>query len=104
MGTDWPGGAGVRLGLIHRGVDFRRPGIEGVQLEYFLQDSPDDFTPLADAVWADWDREGRLLMATRDGKLEICRCEGTTLERVWTEDLRDRRPDPQPTPGWAGRW
>jgi len=99
-----PGGAGVKLGLIHRGVDFRRPGMEGVQLEYFLQDGPDDVTPLPDAVWADWDHQGRLLMATRDGKLEIFRCEGTTLERVWTEDLRGLTPDPQAAPGWAGRW
>ena len=91
-----PGGTGVRLGLLHRG--------EGVQLEYYLQDGTDDLTPLPDAVWADWDRQGRLLMATREGKLEVSRCEGTSLVQVWTEDLRGLKPDPQPAPGWASRW
>jgi hypothetical protein len=97
-------GRGVMLGLIHQGVDFRQPGMEGVQVEYFLQDTPGDVTPLSEAVWADWDHYGRLLMATREGALEVCQCQGTRLNRVWSEDLRDRRPDPQPAPSWAARW
>ena len=95
---------GVTLGLIHKGVDFRQPGIEGVQLEYFLQDSPADFVPVADAAWADWDHQGRLLMATHSGELAVCECRGTQLNRVWSEDLRDRTPNPQPAPEWASRW
>src|SRR5205814_158806 len=47
---------GVILGMIHQGVDFRRPGMEGVQLEYFRQLTPDDLLPLPDVQWADWDR------------------------------------------------
>jgi hypothetical protein len=98
-----PGG-GVTLGLIHQGVDFRQMGIEGVNLEYFLQDRPEDFAPLREAAWADWDHQGRLLMATRDGELAVCECQGTRLNRVWSEDLRARSPNPQPAPAWAGRW
>jgi hypothetical protein len=98
-----PGG-GVRLGLIHQGVDFRSKGIEGVRVEYFLQDTPEDVTPLPEAAWADWDHQGRLLMATRDGELTVCECEGTRLSRIWSEDLRDRIPNPEPAPAWAGRW
>jgi hypothetical protein len=95
---------GVTLGLIHQGVDFRRPGIEGVQLEYFLQDMPGDVAPLPEAAWADWDHQGRLLMANRDGELAVCECRGTRLTRVWSQDLRDQTPNPQPAPEWAGRW
>ena len=98
-----PGGE-VMLGLIHQGVDFRKPGIEGVQLEYFLQDRPGDVVPLAEAAWADWDPQGRLLMATRDGELVVFECRGTQLSRVWSEDLRHQTPNPQPAPAWAGRW
>jgi hypothetical protein len=98
------GGADLTLGLIHNGVDFAQGGMEGVKLEYFLQDRPDDFTLLADAAWADWDHHGRLLMATREGALVVCQCHGTRLERIWMEDLRQRTPDPQAAPLWASRW
>jgi hypothetical protein len=105
MRREQPGGiAGVILWLIHHGVDFRNGGIEGVQLEYFLQDTPEDVTPVPEAAWADWDHQGRLLMATHEGTLEVCECEGTKLKRIWSEDLRDRTPNPQPAPAWAGRW
>jgi hypothetical protein len=99
-----PPGGGVTLGLIHQGVDFRQPGIEGVQLEYFLQDGPGDVAPLGEAAWADWDHQGRLLMATRDGQLAVCKCQGTRLSRVWSEELRDRTPNPEPAPVWASCW
>ena len=95
---------GLTLGLIHRGVDFGQPGIEGVQLEYFLQDGPQDVIPINDAAWADWDHQGRLLMATRDGGLTVYACKGTRLRPVWSEVLRDETPNPQPAPEWAGHW
>jgi hypothetical protein len=98
------GDAGLTLGLIHRGFDFARAGVEGVRLEYFLQLGADDVTPLPTVAWADWDREGRLLMATREGTLEVCACRGTIPERIWKEDLRRRTPDPQAAPRWASRW
>jgi hypothetical protein len=100
-----PAGDGrFKLGVIHQGVDFRRGGMEGVQLEYFLQDGPEDVTPLPQAVWADWDHQGRLLIATRQGGLEVCDCESTRLNPIWSEDLRGLSPDPQPAPAWAARW
>lgn len=98
------GDPGVTLGLIHHGVDFRSRGIEGAQLEYFLQDRPADVTLLPEADWADWDHQGRLLMATSKGTLEVYRCQDTQLERVWAQDLRDLAPDPKPAPAWASRW
>jgi hypothetical protein len=105
MRREQPGSRrGVVLGLIHQGVDFGKPGIEGVQMEYFLQDTAADVTPLPEAVWADWDYQGRLLMATRDGALEVSECHGTRMNRVWSENLGDRTPNPQPAPTWASRW
>jgi hypothetical protein len=50
---DQPGGKAT-LGLIHQGVDFSRGGMEGVQLDYFLQTKADDVAPLDHAAWADW--------------------------------------------------
>lgn len=94
----------LKLGVIHQGVDFRRGGIEGVQLEYFLQDRPEDVTPLPQAAWADWDHQGRLLIATRQGALEVFDCENARLNPIWSEDLRGLSPDPQPAPAWAARW
>ena len=92
------------LGLIHHGVDFSRGGMEGVQLEYFLQTKAEDVTPLDRAAWADWDHKGRLLVATRDGKLEVQRGNGCEFDTIWSEDLSDRTPDPQPAPDWAAHW
>ncbi|HKX00012.1 MAG TPA: hypothetical protein VJN43_19880 [Bryobacteraceae bacterium] len=94
----------LTLGMIHCGVDFSRGGMEGVQVEYFLQQTPEDVTPVPEAAWADWDKNGRLLMATRDGELAVCRCHGTEIERIWSANLRERTPDPRPAPSWAGRW
>jgi hypothetical protein len=92
------------LGLIHRGVDFARGGMEGVQLEYFLQDRPDEVTLIPEAAWADWDHRGRLLIATREGTLEVRECHGTRMDRIWSEDLSAMAPDPTHAPAWAGRW
>lgn len=98
------GGGGVTLGLLHRGVDFAHGGMEGVQVEYFLQHQPGDVTPLAAAAWADWDHQGRLLMATREGTLEVLQRDGARFQRIWSEDLRGLTPQPEPAPAWAGRW
>jgi hypothetical protein len=57
-------------------------------------------TALGRATWADWDQQGRLVLA-RDGRLN-----------VWTEeqgfvalyDFNGQAPDPQPSPIWAHEW
>jgi hypothetical protein len=60
--------------------------------------------PLDDAAWADWDAVGRLLVATRDGRLEIRRVHraGSEVERRY--DLGAARPDPRPPPPEAAAW
>lgn len=59
-----------------------------------------DLIVLDDAQWADWDRNGRLLVATLDGRVQIRTFDGGQGV-VWEEDLSVLQPDPQPAPDWA---
>lgn len=54
-----------------------------------------------DAQWADWAPDGRLLVATRRGRLQIRAVNGTV---EFDHDLSDAKPDPQPPPEEARRW
>lgn len=60
----------------------------------------DTATVLEDAQWADWDASGRLLGASRDGRLQIR--EGTSV--VWEADEGSNEPDPAPPPEEASAW
>jgi hypothetical protein len=50
--------------------------------------------------WADWSADGRLLVATVDGRLQVRR----GAEVTWETDLAGLTPDPQPPPPQARRW
>jgi hypothetical protein len=54
--------------------------------------------------WADWNREGRLLVATRSGKLQIWELDGGGPEALFTEDLSLSGLNPTAAPAWAQRW
>jgi hypothetical protein len=99
-----PGRHGAALILGHTGVDFTRPGIEGVQLHYLRQENDGRITPLPEAAWADWDRQGRLLMATREGAVCVCEARGNAWAETWSQDLRDLVPTSVEAPAWAQRW
>ncbi|WP_214103431.1 hypothetical protein [Acrocarpospora catenulata] len=99
-----PGARGASLILVHQGVDFQRPSIEGVQLEYFRQDRDGTLTPLPEAAWADWDHHGRLLLANRDGTIAIHERRKETWTPTWSEDLNPLEPAPGPAPDWAKTW
>jgi hypothetical protein len=72
-------------------------------IEYALVD--DDTTqPLGDVQWADWDRTGRLLVATTSGRLQIRDLEGEGMQIRFDFDLAELAPDPQPAPDWATTW
>lgn len=75
----------------YRSGDVRRYGAP----EYALDDEP-----LAGVQWADWSPDGRLLVATDDGRLQV-RQGG---EVAWETDLSGLSPDPQPPPAEADRW
>jgi hypothetical protein len=61
-------------------------------------------TPLDDVQWADWDAEGRLLVATIDGALQI-RTRSRAGAKPRSEiDLTAFTPSPSPPPKEAYRW
>jgi hypothetical protein len=99
-----PGRQGAALILGHAGADFSRPGIEGVQVQYLLEESSGQITPLPEATWADWDHAGRLLVATRDGAICIRELRDAAWTQTWSQDLRTLTPVPAAAPAWAQKW
>jgi hypothetical protein len=71
---------------------------------YELRDRPSGpvLNPLDDVQWADWARDGRLLVATTDGRLQIR--DGTTGVVGWELSLAELTPTPQRPPAQARRW
>lgn len=61
-------------------------------------------TPLEDAQWADWSADGRLLVATTDGKLQIRDYSGSATSAQSEMDLRSLTPNPSPPPHEAHQW
>jgi hypothetical protein len=59
---------------------------------------------LDDVQWADWSREGELLVATRSGLLQIRSLEGANPRILFEADLSHLEPRPTPAPDWAGSW
>ncbi|MEZ5207536.1 MAG: hypothetical protein R2690_11285 [Acidimicrobiales bacterium] len=62
----------------------------------------DDRIVLDDVQWADWAADGRLLVATTDGRLQIRR--RRRRRGHVRPHLAPETPDPQPAPDWARRW
>jgi hypothetical protein len=82
------------------GVD---QAIDGLRIHYWIE--AEGRRELLDHLqWADWDREGHLLVATRDGKLQSWTLEGDSQRIVFDEDLSLLEPRPGPAPAWAERW
>jgi hypothetical protein len=82
------------------GVD---QAVDGLRVGYSLE-VDGEVQLLNHLQWADWDRQGHLLVATRSGKLQICRLDGDGSEVVFQEDLSLSEPNPAPAPPWAQRW
>lgn len=88
----WPGG--------EFGVD---QSVDGLSVRYSLE-SNGDLELLDDLQWADWSRDGQLLVATRAGRLQIRNLEGDSPTILFEEDLSSLEPTPMPAPGWAQHW
>jgi hypothetical protein len=82
------------------GVD---QAIDGLRVSYWLE-ANGEIQPLSDLQWADWDREGHLLAATRSGRLQILNLEANRAALLFEEDLSLAEPDPTAAPAWARRW
>ena len=100
-----PGG---ELGLFAESAG--RPGgewggdtIEGLRVSYWLE-GDGDLLPLEDVQWADWDKRGRLLVATRCGKLQVRELRGLAGDVAFEHDLAPLAPEPTAPPAWAEQW
>jgi hypothetical protein len=58
--------------------------------------------PLPEAQWADWSSNGQLLLATRDGRVQIL--DGVTRAVRWEVDVARFTPEPTAPPAEASRW
>jgi len=82
------------------GVD---QAVDGLRVAYWLE-VDGKIQLLNQLQWADWDRDGHLLVATRSGKLQIWNLDGDGSELRFEEDLSLAEPNPAPAPAWATRW
>ena len=64
----------------------------------------DGVTPLEDVQWADWDADGRLLVATREGRLEVRDGARPLVATQAHAELGALAPDPAPAPAEAATW
>jgi hypothetical protein len=101
-----PGGERVLCveSLGHAGGEFGvEQAVDGLRVRYSLE-AGGDLELLSDLQWADWDAEGRLLVATRSGKLQILKLTAEGPACVFEEDLSRLEPNPEPAPPWARNW
>lgn len=54
--------------------------------------------------WADWDKAGRLLVATTRGRLEVRHSPWDATAVAWSHDVADALPEPVAPPDIARRW
>jgi hypothetical protein len=101
-----PGGSGVLNveSLGWAGGEFGvEQAIDGLRVSYSLE-MDGEIQLMSDVQWADWDRDGHLLVATRSGKLQILDLHGDRPHVLFEEDMSHFEPSPAPAPAWAGRW
>ena len=77
--------------------------VDGLRVRYWLE-CEERLRPLDEVQWADWDREGRLLVATRSGQLQIWEVARGDMEVLSEHDVCGLEPSPIPAPDWAHRW
>jgi hypothetical protein len=82
------------------GVD---QAVDGLRVRYSLE-SDGNPEQLDELQWADWDRNGQLLLATRNGKLQIWNLDSEGPKILFEQDLSLLEPNPTPAPAWAQRW
>lgn len=90
--------------LGHAGGEFGvDQSIDGLRVSYSME-VDGEIQILDHLQWADWDRDGRLLTATRSGKLEIVNLREDKWEVLFEADLSVLEPQPIAPPDWVRRW
>jgi hypothetical protein len=77
--------------------------VDGLRVSYWLE-TTDDIQSLDQVQWADWDRDGCLLVATCSGRLQVWNPDGNGSDPLFDEDLSLLEPNPAPAPAWARQW
>src|SRR5262249_34888130 len=77
--------------------------VDGLRLSY-SRHVDGDIHVLDDLQWADWDQDGRLLVATRTGRLQVRKIDDDGFQTLFEEDLSLLDPSAAPAPAWAQRW
>ncbi|HEV8585181.1 MAG TPA: hypothetical protein VGT02_09455 [Methylomirabilota bacterium] len=90
----------VRL-VVHGHYAAFRSGLPGETLYAIVETGPERW--LEGVQWADWDADGRLLVATEDGRLQI-RDGGDDATVLWEHDLAALTPVPAAPPDEARQW
>jgi hypothetical protein len=85
------------------GADFNQTGDFYIARWKLIDRTTRQAQEIAQADWADWDQQGRLLF-TRAGQVWACWPQRYPEDERSLLDLNDRRPDPQPSPAWASEW
>jgi len=80
------------------------PGGQSYQFEYSISSSQTDQKIVLTGVnWADFDQQGRLVLA-RAGKLFTATVANDAVIYRELADFNDHRPEPMETPDWAKKW
>lgn len=88
----------------HPGGEFGiEQAVDGLRVHYSME-ADGRITPLADVQWADWDRHGRLLVATRSGGLQVRNVGSGKVQILFEADLASLAPTPTRAPDWAEHW
>ena len=98
-----PGPTGALLRVNGRHAAFRTSGPAWGQPRYRLRLEGAEIE-LEGVQWADWARDGRLLVATVEGSLQVRRPPFGPEQVEWTKDLAPLRPAPEPPPPAARHW
>jgi len=76
---------------------------DGLRVRYALE-SNGDIELLDDLQWADWSREGDLLVALCSGRLQVRSLEGDRPTILFDADLSNLGATPTPAPPWVQNW
>jgi hypothetical protein len=98
-----PGSVGTTLTLAGWYAAYRSGQPSWSEVRYAI-DEASARRSLDGVQWADWDRSGRLLVATTSGRLEVREAPFDASRITWSADLSGDRPAPVEPPPIARRW